>query len=222
MRRYLLLCLLLLPLFANPQQTRIEEQAITHTQAQAQAQAQQWGLTDNEWQQYQQLRQGERGIWSPELDPLTTLGVEADSDAERQRYAELLARKEHQRVEKELAFQRAYDQAWKRLYPTLTPIRNVVQPRLALFVSEKCPACETLAQKLINDDRPLDIWLVNSHNDDASLQRWAQRQHIDMRKVKRGQITLNHDNGRWQRLSGGKLPLLLEQQGEQWRPVSAP
>ncbi len=132
MRRYLLLCLLLLPLFASPQQTRIEEQTITHTQAQ------QWGLTDSEWQHYQQLRQGERGIWSPGLDPLTTLGVETNSDAERQRYAELLARKEHQRVEKELAFQRAYDQAWKRLYPTLTPIRSVVQPRLALFVSEKC------------------------------------------------------------------------------------
>lgn len=95
MRRYLLLCLLLLPLFASPQQTRIEEQAITHTQAQAQAQ--QWGLTDSEWQHYQQLRQGERGIWSPGLDPLTTLGVEANSDAERQRYAELLVRKEHQR-----------------------------------------------------------------------------------------------------------------------------
>lgn len=84
------------------------------------------------------------------------------------------------------------------------------------------PACETLAQKLINDDRPLDIWLVNSRNDDASLQRWAQRQHIDMRKIERGQITLNHDNGRWQRLGGGKLPLLLEQQGEQWHPISAP
>lgn len=109
MRRYLLLCLLLLPLFASPQQTRIEEQTITHTQAQ------QWGLTDSEWQHYQQLRQGERGIWSPGLDPLTALGVEANSDAERQRYAELLARKEHQRVEKELAFQRAYSQAWKRL-----------------------------------------------------------------------------------------------------------
>lgn len=141
MRRYLLLCLLLLPLFASPQQTRIEEQTIIHTQAQ------QWGLTDSEWQRYQQLRQGERGIWSPGLDPLTTLGVEANNDAERQRFAELLARKEHQRVEKELAFQRAYDQAWKRLYPTLTPIRSVVQPRLALFVSEKCPVCETLAQK---------------------------------------------------------------------------
>lgn len=217
MRRFLL-AFLILPamLCASPQQTRTEEQTITHTQAQ------QWGLTDSEWQRYQQLHQGERGLWSPRLDPLTTLGVEADSDTERQHYAELLARKEHQRVEKELAFQRAYDQAWKRLYPTLTPIRSVTRPRLALFISEQCPACETLAQKLINDDRPLDIWLVNSRNDDASLQRWAQRQHIDMRKVGRGQITLNHDNGRWQRMGGTALPLLLEQQGEQWHPVSAP
>lgn len=217
MRRSLLVFLTLPTLLcASPQQTRTEEQTITRTQAQ------QWGLTDSEWQRYQQLRQGERGLWSPGLDPLTTLGVEANSDAERQRYAELLARKEHQRVEKELAFQRAYNQAWKRLYPALTPVRSIIRPRLALFVSEKCPACETLAQKLINDDRPLDIWLINSRNDDASLQRWAQRQHIDMRKVERGQITLNHDNGRWQRLGGGKLPVLLEQQGEQWRPVSAP
>ncbi|AKE60091.1 TIGR03759 family integrating conjugative element protein [Citrobacter farmeri] len=217
MRRYIL-ALLALPtaICASPQQTHIEEQNITHTQAQ------QWGLTDTEWQHYQQLHQGERGLWSPGLDPLTTLGVEANNDTERQRYAELLARKEHQRVEKELAFQRAYNSAWKQLYPSLTPVRSISQPRLALFVSEQCPACETLAQKLINNDRALDIWLVNSHNDDANLQRWAQRQHIDMRKVERRQITLNHDGGRWQRMGGTSLPLLLEQQGEQWHPVVAP
>ncbi|KTY06313.1 conjugal transfer protein, partial [Salmonella enterica subsp. enterica serovar Senftenberg] len=98
MRRYLLLCLLLLPLFGSPQQTRIEEQTITHTQAQ------QWGLTDSEWQHYQQLRQGERGIWSPGLDPLTALGVEANNDAERQRFLHPLMLFTGQQLGEALAF----------------------------------------------------------------------------------------------------------------------
>lgn len=66
--------------------------------------AQEWGLTTEEWQRYLELQKGERGIWSPNLDPLTTLGIEAKTEEERTRYAELLARKMYERVERELAF----------------------------------------------------------------------------------------------------------------------
>ncbi|MFC1102698.1 hypothetical protein ACFGYK_10630 [Pasteurella multocida] len=45
--------------------------------------AQEWGLTAEEWQRYLELQQGERGVWSPNLDPLTTLGIEAKTEAER-------------------------------------------------------------------------------------------------------------------------------------------
>ena len=60
---------------------------------------------------------GPLGIYSPNLDPLSALGIEARTDEERRRYAELQVQVEARRVEKLLAYQRAYDEAWQRLNP---------------------------------------------------------------------------------------------------------
>ncbi len=53
-----------------------------------QQQAGQWGLSQDDYQRYQSLMNGPRGIQSPGLDPLSTLGIEARSQAERRQYAE--------------------------------------------------------------------------------------------------------------------------------------
>lgn len=188
--------------------------------------ASRWGLTETEWARYQQLKLGERGIWSPHLDPLTTLGVEATTDAERQKYAELLVEKEYQRVEKELAFQRAYDRAWQKRYANTLPIALPFSPissdtqRLALFVSENCPACDVRLKALLESGKQLDIYLVGSKNDDSRLRHWALSQHIDIAKVKKRQITLNHDSGRWQQYGQQKLPAVLEKRGNVWLPAA--
>ncbi len=49
--------------------------------------AQEWGLNQQEWTRYQTLMQGPRGVYSPGIDPLTALGIEARSAEERRRYA---------------------------------------------------------------------------------------------------------------------------------------
>lgn len=195
----------------------------------SETQAQRWGLSNEEWSRYEALKQGERGIWSPGLDPLTTLGVEAMTDAERQKYAELLVEKEFHRVEKELAFQRAYDAAWKRRFPDLMPVAATDAisassdvSRLAVFVREGCSLCENRLKTLLRSAHPLDIYLVGSQNDDARLRRWAVMQQIDLNRVKKREITLNHDAGRWQQLAQGKMPAVLEKQGGQWQIVTAP
>ncbi|MFP1824541.1 TIGR03759 family integrating conjugative element protein [Lonsdalea quercina] len=192
--------------------------------------AQRWGLTQEEWTRYEQLKRGERGIWSPGLDPLTTLGVEAATDAERLKYADLLVEKEFQRVEKELAFQRAYDAAWKRRFPDSLPVTTASlttayeNSRLAIFVSENCPACDTRLSALLQSGHPLDLYLVGSNNDDARLRRWAISKRIDIARVKRREITLNHDHdgGRWLQHGQGKMPAVLERRGDAWLPVTAP
>ena len=68
-------------------------------------QAPSWGLTEQEWTRFEQIQAGPRGFWSPNLDPLTALGVEAETDQERQRYAELQVALEAKRAERELAYQ---------------------------------------------------------------------------------------------------------------------
>ncbi|MGR7526937.1 TIGR03759 family integrating conjugative element protein [Klebsiella aerogenes] len=189
--------------------------------------AQQWGLTAQEWTRYQQLKQRERGIWSPGLDPLTTLGVEAATEAERRHYADLLVAKESQRVDKELAFQRAYDAAWKRRFPVQTPVSagNALPAvpadrRLAVFVRETCAACDSLVSTLLKAGNPLDIYLVDSGGDDMRLRRWGVTHHIDIARVKRRDITLNHDAGRWEHYGRGKMPAILEKQGGTWLDVT--
>lgn len=189
------------------------------------ARAHAWGLDATEWSRYQQLMQGPLGIYSPNVDPLTALGLEARSDAERQHYAELQVRAEAQRVQKELIYQQAYDAAWKRLHPDLTPVRSLTSTprpsasiahtgRLAVFVKDDCAACDARVRQLQTSGAAFDIYMVGSRGDDARIRAWAQRIGIDPTKVRARTITLNHDAGRWLMLGGqGTLPAVLSDAG---------
>lgn len=222
----LLLLAFTTPLVQAENETTTTVQKSAETSLSAAVTAQQWGLSQEEWTRYEALKRGERGIWSPSLDPLTTLGVEATTDAERRKYAALLVEKEALRVEKELAFQRAYDEAWKRRFPDLMPVTAATMTdktaRLAVFVRENCPPCDARLKSLLDAGNPLDIWLVGSNNDDSRLKRWASAQHIDNTRVQRREITLNHDAGRWLHYGQGKMPAVLEKRGEAWLPVTTP
>lgn len=184
-----------------------------------------WGLSTDEWTRYEQLMRGPLGIYSPNLDPLTALGIEARSDAERQHYAELQVRAEAQRVQKELTYQQAYDAAWKRLYPDQAPLRPLTSApgpgvtlahttRLAVFVKDDCAACDARVRQLQASGAAFDIYMVGSRGDDTRIRAWAQRVGIDLAKVRARTITLNHDAGRWLMLGGqGTLPAVLSDTG---------
>lgn len=203
--------------------TSIERASSTGMSDAARAHA--WGLDAAEWSRYEHLMQGPLGIYSPNLDPLTALGIEARSDAERQHYAELQVRAEAQRVQKELVYQQAYDAAWKRLYPDLAPVRPLTSAsranaslahtgRLAVFVKDSCPACDARVRQLQASGAAFDIYMVGSRGDDTRIRAWAQRVGIDPAKVRARTITLNHDAGRWLMLGGqGTLPAVLSQSG---------
>lgn len=190
--------------------------------------AKDWGLKPEEWTRYQELMQGPLGIYSPNLDPLTALGIEARNEEERRRYAELQVQAEARRVEKLLTYQRAYDAAWQRLYPNLQPVglrgpsdlpQSSLQPtRLAVFVKENCPACEQRVRQLQAEGAEFDLYLVDSRQEDARVRQWAERVGIDPDKVRDRAITLNHDNGRWLTIGvQGELPAVVREVGGQWQ-----
>ncbi len=123
-------------LFSPCQRSETDAQAWAHSQsvdtvagkleqANTRKSAQTWGLTDEEWQRYQALMNGRRGVFSPDLDPITALGIEARTAEERRRFAELSVQQDFKRVEAELAFQREVDAAWKRLYPIFCRLAQV-------------------------------------------------------------------------------------------------
>lgn len=196
--------------------------------------AREWGLTSKEFERYQELMQGPRGIWSPGLDPLTALGIEARSDEERRHFAELQVQAERKRVENELAYQRAYDEAYRRLFPgekaielSSAPVQSPANPsgpplqgngRLAVFVKENCQACIDQVKQLQTAQTPFDLYFVGSQNDDERIRRWAILAGIEPSNVRSRLITLNHDKGRWLRLGlGGDLPASVAQVGGQWQ-----
>ena len=183
-------------------------------------------ISVNEIQRYNSLMKGTRGLQSPNLDPVTTLGIEARSDAERRHYAELWVKQEYERTEKELKFQREVDSAWKRLMPNMLPVNmgnaagiaHDSGGRLALFVREAdCQRCDARLSAVLADKRPVDIYLVDSEGSDQKLRNWAQQHRIPAEQVRERRITLNHDAGRWMRYGNGIMPVLLQQGESGWR-----
>lgn len=228
--KYSVIALMLLsPLSQAQQQTAIENSQSTLSeiqQSQANKTAQQgrqWGLSGEEYQRYQQLMDGPRGMQSPGLDPLTALGIEAQSDAERKKYAEQWVKQEFARTEKELKFQREVDAAWQRLgvlpvnMGNAAGIAHDTGGRLALFVKAKdCGQCDARLAAVLADNRPVDIYLVDSKGDDSLLRSWAKAHHIPVDKVRARQITLNHDGGRWMKFGNGLMPVVLQQGENGW------
>lgn len=195
----------------------LEQQQMTRS-------AQEWGLTAEEWQRYETLKKGRRGVLSPGLDPLTMLGIEARSDEERRHFAELAVKQEFQRVEAELAFQREVNSAWMRVYPGVLPVQDlrseVSNARQVLFVTDNCPACDRKLTQLMKSNQPLDIYLVNSGGKDAAVRSWAKKHNIPAEKVKNRLITLNHDSGMWLKYGNGLMPVVLQQGAQGWQRVN--
>ncbi|WP_262946498.1 TIGR03759 family integrating conjugative element protein [Xenorhabdus indica] len=215
---------------ATPTLTPLASQQTPSTESQQHAlksQAEQWQLSAGEYQRYQHLMNGPRGIQSPGLDPLTTLGIEAESDVERRRYAEQWVKSEFARTEKELRFQREVDAAWQRLFPDVLPVNmeksHEANGRLALFVRAKdCPQCDTRLTEVLAAKQPVDIYLVDSQRNDDILRQWAKTHHIPLEQVRNRHITLNHDAGYWFRFGKGLMPVLLRQGEQGWQVTSLP
>lgn len=193
-----------------------------------------WGLSATEWQRYKLLMQGIRGsISPPTISPIEVLGIHARNEEERQRYAELWARAMREDVDRILAFQRAYDEAGRRLYPNEQLIdvnrlpehnanRSALLPddRVLFFTRPDCPACDSVLAKLLKRIDKLagvDLYIAGvKPDDDQAVRAWAVDHGIDPEWVRNRRVTLNHEAGVLERLTQGKgeIPYLLRRRGE--------
>jgi len=199
-----------------------------------------WGLSVAEWHRYKALMQGIRGSISPaNISPIEVLGIHARDDAERRHYAELWVRAMREDAARVLAFQRAYDEAGKRLYPHQLLIDPDQIPehrdraddlkagdRILFFTQPDCPVCDALLTKLIrrlDEVAGLDLYLTGAPGqDDGVVRAWAKDHRIEPQAVREGRITLNHDGGALEKLSHGKgrAPYLLIRRGQELIPMN--
>jgi integrating conjugative element protein (TIGR03759 family) len=199
--------------------------------------AQDWDLSENEWQNYQKLMAGPAGKWYPQLTPAEVLGMYADNDQDQKHFAEVAAKEEHDKIGRELSFNNAFHEAMLRLYsnepvikdfdmsafnpvkgksiaPNNTALTLETGDHLVTFV-DTAPGLDFLAMPsllgLIKNHPGvyLDIYCTGNVTD-ADIQLWAKLNNIPVDLVKKGIITLNHDNGKLKSIFGsGQLPQVV-------------
>ena len=181
-----------------------------------------WNLTPADWTRYEELMAGKRGAWSPDADPLLVLGAHARTAAERRRFAEAFVLAEHARVEGELAFERAVQAAWTRLFPGQPRVAapaaappGVAVERWAVVVDRGCADCGRRIGEQLGSGAPVDVY-VRGAADDADVRAWAGEQGIDPAAVAAGVVTLNHGDG----APAGPSPAVWARvAGRGWSPV---
>ncbi|MDX5297941.1 MAG: TIGR03759 family integrating conjugative element protein, partial [Gammaproteobacteria bacterium] len=192
---------------SDAQSRSVESAVLTVRTGEVQARTQYPALTDQEWTRYGELMQGPRGVWSPNLDPIMVLGVHARTEEERRRYAELAVHQEKARVDGEMAFEQAYQEAVRRLYPDVfaglpgtsasvsdqlglsaprlerfnTPLSPDAS-RLMVFLSTDCDGCTgpAMAGRLraaAQRFRGVDVYLLGDLSDEA-IMTWADAQKL--------------------------------------------
>lgn len=179
-----------------------------------------WDLTVDDWTRYETLMRGRRGVWTPDADPFLVLGAHARTAAERRRFAEAFVLAEHARVEGELAFERAVQAAWTRLFPgqlrIAGPALSGAAPaeRYALVVDRDCAGCEPTVRTYLASGVPLDLY-VRGAADDADLRGWATAQGVDPARVLGGTVTVNHGDAS----VPGRAPAVWARRAGRWAVV---
>jgi len=198
------------------------------------ARAELWDLSVTEWRRYRELMGGIRGSISPAtISPIEVLGIHARNDAERRQYAEQWAMMMREDAERILAFQRAYDEAGRLLYPneqlidlTRLPGRSEndqalqANDRVLLFARLDCAACDALLERLLSRVERIagiDIYLSGvAPGDEQAIRNWATEHAIRPEWVRTRKVTLNFEAGALAQLAPGsdELPYLMRRRGE--------
>ena len=191
----------------------------------------QWNLTEEEWLRYEQVMVSPRGRLSPNITPIQALGVTAETDAERHRYALLQAELQIKRDYEDLLWQAYVNRAKES--PEIRSLAARLEKRHQSFMSgdeDPLPShwkdyrgealvfasvdclveCKALTLTAI-DRKEVTRFIIAGARDDDQLRKWAQKMAIPAELTKLEQVTLHHDKNYLQATGYGNaaLPLVL-------------
>jgi integrating conjugative element protein (TIGR03759 family) len=197
-----------------------------------------WGLTQPDYQRYLWLmKHTPSGHWYRSLDPSEVLALNATTQADMMKYAKIQAQAMHQRVARELAFNKLYSKAYHDLYPDEQPITSEhtnfhntsLQPgdHVWLFTGVHTPLGSFVYQHLIktilkHPKTQLDIYFFGQHTNANAIQQWAINNQLPQDKINK-QISLNFGSQRFKSLTQGKsitLPFVGVLHQQHFQPVT--
>lgn len=111
-------------------QTTQQQTQITQTEKKdpQEERAKMFGLTKEDWTRYEELMKGPQAFHNANADPVLVLGIYARNDAERRKYAELMAHNLYRWEQSMWAFTRAYMVVQQKLYGHLPAFHPGVSP----------------------------------------------------------------------------------------------
>lgn len=170
-----------------------------------------WGLTESEWAKYQDIMQGPRGTWTPNISPVSVLGLNAASEVERTRYAKIAARQDWQRLMNERAWHLAYKSAKEDYFGQQISMIDVEsasiehidsESKLVMFTDDSCiQVCQKTLEQVIQSKAHLDVYFIGKI-ERADIIQWASTHSVPPELVNdAGLITLNIDRGLFKAMS---------------------
>ena len=170
-----------------------------------------WGLTETEWAEYEKIMQGPRGTWTPNISPVSVLGLNADSELERTRYAKIAARQDWQRLMNERAWHLAYKSAKEEYFGQQISMIDVEsasiehidsESKLVMFTDDSCiQVCQKTLEQVIQSKARLDVYFIGKI-ERADIIQWASTHSVPPELVNdAGLITLNIDRGLFEAMS---------------------
>jgi integrating conjugative element protein (TIGR03759 family) len=186
------------------------------------ARAKSWRLSEKEYSRYKLLKETTpRGIWTPNIDPITLLGVEARSEQERVKYARLFNQIELERANKDIAFGSAQNADLKRLSPNSNAFTSYLKQREIrrinymnmsamsqgspesnseykttsyIVYADLLKSCDDSCAKQIKEAIKfdrVDFYFLNAASDEQ-IYKFARFHDIPASKVQSGIFTLNY------------------------------
>lgn len=189
-----------------------------------QTKAQQWRLSLQDYQRYENLIQNTpSGHWYKQLDPAEVLALNTNNKSGMMKYAKIEARLNHQRIQRELDFDTIYRQAYIALYPKQKPImppgignRSLISlangDHIWLFVNLHSAMTNLLMPRLLkllkqHQESKLDIYFIGKDIDPSNIQAWAALHQLP-HDLMQQRISLNIDQHRLSTVSNNQAVTL--------------
>lgn len=186
--------------------------------------ANEWGLTLKEYQRYTWLMNNTpSGHWYKGLDPAEVLALNAQDDTEMMNFAKIQAQNMHERVSRELAFNKLYSLAYRQEYPNEQAIQSEVATgvkhaelkagdHIWLFLKPNTPLGPFVYEHLMSvivgmPGTTLDLYFVGKGVSDKTIQAWAKTHGVSAQLINK-EVTLNYGNDRFNKVSSESHPVL--------------
>lgn len=170
-----------------------------------------WELTDDDMRRYKLLMDNKSGVYYQglRLTPLDILGINARNEAERERFADISAKFEAQKVAKNLAWNNAHFKAYQNIVKNIPviqnfnpskygphayrPIRLKSGQQLHFYVKKSEPVTTLVSPlvKAIAESNNTVLVLNCVDCDSNDMQLWANNHFIPKRLVNEGRIRLD-------------------------------